>query len=208
MDYKESKNEQRIVTIEDFAHGEDCPCCTRQARRVFLKTTIAATAGLLLPAQWAKAASSRERMIKMSNPHTGENIRCVYWTPDYGYIKPSMDEISYFFRDFRQQSVKTVDIDLLNILHYMQSNVGMSKTIQLNSGYRSPATNQMLARRSKNVGKKSYHMKAMAADIAIGGFNSRQLKTIAMRLNAGGVGIYRSSNFIHVDSGPIRQWYY
>lgn len=198
----------RPVTIEDFAHGEDCPCCSRNHRRVFLKTAITATAGLLLPTEWAKAASSRERMIKMYNPHTAESLRTVYWTPDYGYIQPSIDEVSRFFRDFRQDSIKPVDIDLLNILHYMQSNVGINRTIELNSGYRSPATNRMLARRSKNVGKNSYHMKAMAADIAIKGFNSRQLKAIAMNLNAGGVGIYRGANFIHVDSGPIRQWYY
>lgn len=198
----------RPVTTADFAHPEDCPCCTRQSRRVFVKTAMMATAGLLLPAQWAKAASSRERMISMYNPHTAETIRTVYWAPDYGYIQPSIDEISRFFRDFRQESVHLVDIDLLNILHYIQSNVGHNQVIQLNSGYRSPATNQMLARRSRNVGKNSYHLKAMAADIAIKGYNSRQLKTIAQRLNAGGIGQYRGSNFIHVDSGPVRQWVY
>ncbi|SUO95059.1 YcbK family protein [Suttonella ornithocola] len=199
---------QHPVTIEEFEHSHDCPCCTRHDRRIFLKTAIVATAGILLPSEWAKAASRRERMIKMYNPHTAESLRTVYWTPDYGYIQPSIDEVSRFFRDFRQQSIKPVDIDLLNILNYIQANVGMNTTIELNSGYRSPATNRMLARRSKNVGKNSYHMKAMAADIAIKGFNSRQLKAIAMRLNAGGVGIYRGSNFIHVDSGPVRQWYY
>ncbi len=66
----------------------------------------------------------------------------------------------------------------------------------------------MLARRSKNVGKQSYHMKAQAADISIQGYTSRQLRAMAQRLNAGGIGIYRGSNFIHVDSGPIRTWYY
>ena len=197
---------EKPITIKDFEHGEDSPCCSR--RRTFLKNAFALTAGILLPAEWAKAAMSRERQIQMFNPHTGENLRTVYWSPTDGYIKDSIRQISYFFRDFRQESVKTVDYDLLSILHYIQSNVGERRTIQLNSGYRSPATNSMLARRSKNVGKKSYHMKAMAADISIKGFNSRELKNIAMRLNAGGVGIYRGSNFIHVDSGPVRQWYY
>ena len=98
---------------------------------------------------WARAATSRERMIKMFNPHTGENIRAVFWAPEYGYIQPAMEEISRFFRDFRQNQIVTVDIDLLNILHYMQSNVGNNATIELHSGYRSPATNSMLARRSK-----------------------------------------------------------
>ncbi len=195
------------LSTEDFAHDE-CPCCASSARRTFIKTAFLTTAGLLLPVEWAKAASGRERMIKMYNPHTAETLRSVYWTPDFGYIQPSIDEISRFFRDFRQDVVKTVNIDLLNILHYIQSNVGSNKVIQLNSGYRSPKTNQMLASRSRNVAKHSYHMKAMAADIAIKGYNSRQLQRIALNLNAGGVGIYRGGNYIHVDSGPVRQWHY
>lgn len=201
-------SKERPVTTEDFAHSDTCPCCARHSRRTFIKTASVLSAGILLPQEWAKAAARRDRMIKMHNPHTGENIRTIYWTPDYGYIQPSIDEISRFFRDFRQNTVKNVDLDLLNILHYVQSNVGQNRTIELNSGYRSPATNNMLARRSRNVGKKSYHIQAMAADIAIKGFNSRDLRAIAMRLNAGGIGMYRRSNMIHVDSGPVRQWYY
>lgn len=198
----------RPITTEDFAHPDGCPCCRLHSRRTFVKTAVIATAGLLTPMQWAKAASSRERMINMYNPNTGETIRTVYWAPEYGYIQPSIDEISRFFRDFRQNSVKTVDIDLLNILHYIQSNVGQQQIIQLNSGYRSPETNQMLRRRSRNVGKDSQHLYAKAADIAIKGYNSRQLKIIAQRLGAGGIGQYRGSNFIHVDSGPVREWVY
>ena len=207
MFFKKPESE-RAVTFADFEHGVDCPCCTRNSRRTFIKTAAIVTAGLLAPADWVRAATGRERMIKMFNPHTGESIRAVFWTPEYGYIQPAMDEISNFFRDFRQNQIVTVDIDLLNILHYMQSNVGNSSTIELHSGYRSPATNSMLARRSKNVGKQSYHMKAQAADISIQGYTSRQLRAMAQRLNAGGIGIYRGSNFIHVDSGPIRTWYY
>lgn len=208
MNFDEEKTSDHPVTIEDFAHPEECPCCRRNHRRIFLKTAAIATAGVILPGEWAKAAARRERMLKMHNPNTGENLRSVYWTPDYGYIQPSIDEISKFFRDFRQQTIKPVDIDLLNILHYIQKNVGTNRTIELNSGYRSPTTNRMLARHSKNVGKKSYHMRGMAADISIKGYNSRQLRTIALRLNGGGVGVYRGTNFIHVDSGPIRHWHY
>ena len=179
MFFKKPESE-RAVTFADFEHGVDCPCCTRNSRRTFIKTAAIVTAGLLAPVDWARAATRRERMIKMFNPHTGESIRAVFWTPEYGYIQPAMDEISNFFRDFRQNQIVTVDIDLLNILHYMQS----------------------------NVGKQSYHMKAQAADISIQGYTSRQLRAMAQRLNAGGIGLYRGSNFIHVDSGPIRTWYY
>jgi uncharacterized protein YcbK (DUF882 family) len=32
------------------------------------------------------------------------------------------------------------------------------------------------------------------------------LRNVALSLRAGGVGYYRSSNFVHVDTGPIRTW--
>lgn len=198
----------RPVTLNDFEHGEDCPCCQRNERRTFLKTAAIASIGLIMPQDWARAAASRERMLKMSNPHTGEKIRTVFWTPDYGYIQPSLEQINTFFRDFRQNTKANVDIDLLNILHYMQTNAGANRTMSLHSGYRSAATNNMLARRSKKVAKKSYHIQAQAADISIQGYSARQLRTIARNLGAGGVGIYKGSNFLHVDSGPVRTWYY
>lgn len=199
---------QREITVEDFQHGDDCPCCRHHSRREFLKTGAVITAGLIMPFEWAKAAVRSDRLLRMYNPHTGESIRTVFWTPEHGYILPAIDQITEFMRDFRQNESKQPDTDLLNILHYIQTNVGTNKSIQVNSGYRSPKTNNMLRSRSKKVAKKSYHMKAKAADIEVKGFSPRQLRAMAVQLKAGGVGIYPGSNFIHVDSGPVRTWRY
>lgn len=198
------KSTSREITIADFEHSDVCPCCV--SRRILLKTTLAVSAGLLLPSEWAKAATRRERMIKMYNSHTGENIRVVFWTPDYGYIQPALNEVTHFFRDFRMNKTLPVDIDLLNILHYMQSNIRQNAIIELHSGYRAPTTNAMLARRSKRVAKNSLHMKAQAADISVKGYSARQLRIIAQKLNAGGIGMYPNASFIHVDSGNVRKW--
>lgn len=201
-----SHEPHRPVTGADFEHGADCPCCSR--RRTFVKSLSLATAGLILPSEWAKAAVSRDRMLKMHNPHTGEDLRTIFWTPEYGYIQPAMNQINKFFRDFRENKIVPIDIDLLNILHYMQANIGRNRTIELHSGYRTPRTNRMLARKSNNVGKRSFHMRAQAADIAVHGYNSHELKAIAKRINGGGIGRYRGANYIHVDSGPVREWNY
>ena len=49
--------------------------------------------------------------------------------------------------------------------------------------------------------------KAWAADVRLQGRDLRQLAMGAISLKRGGVGMYsRRSNFIHVDSGPIRKW--
>jgi len=45
-----------------------------------------------------------------------------------------------------------------------------------------------------------------AADINIKGASLRELHNIALNLNAGGVGYYPKSDFIHLDVGPIRNW--
>ena len=67
MFFKKPETE-RAVTFADFEHGVDCPCCARNSRRTFIKTAAIVTAGLLAPADWVRAATGRERMIKMFNP--------------------------------------------------------------------------------------------------------------------------------------------
>ena len=199
--------------IKTFEHSEDCPCCSHQrqmvsnpARRRFLgRGALVATAGLILPHQWAAAASSQARTLRLRNPHTGEVITNAYWTPDYGYIPESIAEISSFFRDFRQDTVKEVNVHLLNILHYIQTNTG-NQELQLLSGYRSPKTNAMLRSKSRNVGKNSYHMRAWAADISVKGYSGRQLAGIARQLRGGGIGT--GSTFVHVDCADVREWRY
>lgn len=57
-----------------------------------------------------------------------------------------------------------------------------------------------------NVAKKSLHMLGKAADIAVPGFRTESIHRVARQLGIGGVGLYRSSGFVHVDTGSIRYW--
>jgi uncharacterized protein YcbK (DUF882 family) len=38
------------------------------------------------------------------------------------------------------------------------------------------------------------------------GFPTSELRDAALRLRRGGVGYYRSSDFVHVDVGRVRRW--
>jgi uncharacterized protein YcbK (DUF882 family) len=49
-------------------------------------------------------------------------------------------------------------------------------------------------------------MKGQAIDIRLGDVSLGALRTAAVELGLGGVGYYRASNFVHVDTGPIRTW--
>lgn len=189
-------------------HYEGCPCCTNPHRRRFLAKTSVTAAGLILGPELALAAQKKDRLLMMTNPHTGEKIRTIYWTPMEGYIRESLASVSHFMRDFRQNQVKPVDPALLDIIHAISLNIGSKRKFEVMSGYRSPKTNRMLSRRSKNVAKRSLHMKAKAMDFQVKGVSSRDLRRIALALKAGGVGYYPGARYIHVDTGKVRTWTY
>jgi uncharacterized protein YcbK (DUF882 family) len=49
-------------------------------------------------------------------------------------------------------------------------------------------------------------MLAEAIDIRLPGIDTVVLRDAAVALKRGGVGYYATSNFIHVDVGPVRRW--
>ncbi|MDU0888484.1 MAG: DUF882 domain-containing protein, partial [Haemophilus parainfluenzae] len=51
-----------------------------------------------------------------------------------------------------------------------------------------------------------YHIKGQAIDFKIPGVPLARLRQAAENLDSGGVGYYPYSNFIHVDTGPVRTW--
>jgi uncharacterized protein YcbK (DUF882 family) len=49
-------------------------------------------------------------------------------------------------------------------------------------------------------------MSGMAADARLPGRNSFAMARLAAELQMGGVGLYQSSGFVHLDCGPVRRW--
>jgi uncharacterized protein YcbK (DUF882 family) len=75
-------------------------------------------------------------------------------------------------------------------------------------GYRTPGSNEFLRTRSPHTGvaQQSLRMQAEAIDIRLPGIPTSELRDAALRLHRGGVGYYRSSDFVHVDVGRVRHW--
>lgn len=165
-----------------------------------------AACGLSLPvASVAAAATSPGRRLNFYNIHTGESLSAVYWE-EGRYLEDSLAEIDYVLRDFRTGEVHTIDPHLLDLVHRLRLTLDHQDKINVISGYRCPATNAMLARRSKQVAKNSFHLKGMAIDLRLPGRRLKDVRAAAVWLAGGGVGYYPESDFVHMDTGAVRAW--
>ncbi len=96
---------------------------------------------------------------------------------------------------------------VFDLLYVLTQKLETKKPIEVISGYRSPATNAMLAAYSEQVAKSSLHTVGMAVDIRIPGRELKDVYKTALALKAGGVGYYPVSKFVHVDVGRVRTWW-
>ena len=174
-------------------------------RRRFLTWMVAAGSGLLLPWTNAAAASRAARQLEFYNLHTGESLTASYGEQGH-YLAGGLTEIDYVLRDFRTGDVHPIDPYLLDLVHSLRLTMAYDGPVHVISGYRSPETNAMLAQRSGKVAKNSYHVKGMAIDLRLPGRRLEDVRATAMRLAGGGVGFYPESQFVHMDTGPVRAW--
>jgi len=181
----------------------DRPRCSR---RRLLGWSLAAGSALLIPGtRAASAASAPARQLAFHCLHTGASVSAIYWEGGR-YLADGLAEIDYVLRDFRTGEVRGIDPELLDLLHRLRVAMECNRPIDVISGYRSPETNAMLARRSNGVAKNSYHVKGMAIDLRLPDRNLKDLRTAALALAGGGVGYYPKSDFVHMDTGPVRTW--
>lgn len=145
------------------------------------------------------------RALHLVNAHTWEKLDIVYYTHGV-YIDESVEQINHLMRDHRVNKATHMDPVLLDQLLRLSQSLNTSERIHVLSGYRTPETNAKLRKRSSGVAKYSLHMEGKAADIYVPGIETQQLQLAALDLKAGGVGYYPKSNFVHMDTGMIRQW--
>lgn len=176
----------------------------RALLRAFAATTVTA-APVFANAAGLLRGGGDIRRLKMYNGRTGERMDTIYWIEGH-YIKDAKAEIDRFMRDWRRDEVFNMDMRMIDILAAAHNLMDASEPYMLLSGYRSPATNAMLRARGRGVAKNSRHMKGEAADIRLGSRSVSQIARAAVACRGGGVGKYHSSNFVHMDCGPIRSW--
>jgi uncharacterized protein YcbK (DUF882 family) len=190
-----------------MSNKQDLTALDCAGRRRFLRASVAgavlAAAPLSTMSTTVWAAS--ERRLTLLNLHTGERVSQPYWMQG-DYLPDSLARINTVLRDHRSGEVHPIDPGLLDLLSALQSKLGAGRGYEVISGYRSPATNAKLQNKSSGVAKRSLHMQGKAIDIRMPGTQLAQLHRAAKNMKAGGVGLYTSSNFIHVDTGRVRYW--
>jgi len=158
----------------------------------------------------AESASpaAHEYRLHFYHTHTGERLDVVYRRGDQ-YISEALDELDHFLRDHRSGDVRHFDPHLFDLLHDLTASLDDSGgEIDVICGYRTPLSNEFLRTRDPHTGvaQHSLHMQAEAIDIRLRGIPTSELRDAALRLHRGGVGYYRSSDFVHVDVGRVRHW--
>ena len=169
---------------------------------------FACAAGLCLP--WSATRGSNkivypDRTLSLHNVHTAEEENITFWS-DGHYLESGLNQINWMLRDFRTGDIKAIDPRLLNILYLLTKKIETETSVMVLSGFRSKKTNDMLRKTTEGVARRSFHMAGRAIDIRMSNVHTANIQKAALRIGGGGVGYYPSSNFVHLDSGPVRTW--
>lgn len=150
----------------------------------------------------------KQYQLKMTNLHTGESLDIVYRIGNT-YVPEALEKLNYFLRDHYTQDVSNYDPKEFDVLHAMMARLGkLDSAIEIVCGYRTPETNAALRQNSPQTGvaEHSQHMEGHAIDLRVPGVTTARVRDAALSLQAGGVGYYPVSQFVHVDVGPVREW--
>ncbi len=173
-----------------------------ERRRALLQATFLAPLGFALPRIGFAAV---ERQLSFHHTHTGEKLSIVYHD-GRDYLSGPLKDIDSFLRDFRTEEIKPIDRRLLDQLFALSALTESRGTFEVISGYRSPQTNAKLRGKNGGVAKKSLHMQGRAIDVRLTDIPSVNLRKAALSLKSGGIGYYRRSDFVHLDTGRFRTW--
>jgi uncharacterized protein YcbK (DUF882 family) len=146
-----------------------------------------------------------ERQLSFYHTHTAESLTVTYFREGQ-YVPSALAELNQLLRDFRTGDAANMDPAVFDILFDIQIESGSTGTYQIISAYRSPATNEMLRDKSKGVARNSQHLLSKAIDVRLTDIDTAELRDVALSLQRGGVGYYYESDFVHLDTGRVRQW--
>jgi uncharacterized protein YcbK (DUF882 family) len=151
----------------------------------------------------AVARPPKLRRLRLANANTGETFEGTYRNDD-GPIDRVVEELCIFLRDHHSGEQTQMDVGVIDFLADVLDAVGETSATIL-SAYRTAETNAMLARTTFGVAEHSQHILGRALDLRVGSKITVAMNA-ARAMQRGGVGWYPHSGFIHIDTGPVRNW--
>ena len=166
-----------------------------------------ALAGASTAATWARPirSTAQGKRLSLLNLHTSEHLDLEFFR-DAGYVPSSLSAIQVLLRDYRNGEQHVIDPKLMDYLYDVAQRLGVDPKFSVISGYRSPQTNEQLREHSDGVARHSLHLEGRAIDVRLAGVDCVELATHARSMSRGGVGYYRKSDFVHLDTGAYRTW--
>ncbi|HXW20925.1 MAG TPA: DUF882 domain-containing protein, partial [Roseiarcus sp.] len=166
-----------------------------------------ACVGLAPSATETAIANGDTRTISLIEPHTGEAGAFTYMV-NGAYDSSVLEKLNWFMRDWRHDEQTKMDPKLFDVVWEVYRESGSTQPVEVLSGYRSPETNAMLRRRSRQVAEHSQHILGKAMDAHFLDVPTSRIRDIALRMQDGGVGFYPTgiSPWVHLDTGSVRYW--
>lgn len=175
-------------------------------RRRFLVALGTATMGsLVLPALANIPRPRGPGVLELVSLHTGESLAVAHeelLVPE----SSALPRLQRLLRDHRTGEEHPIDAALYAQLIHLAVDAGVDARYEIISGYRSPTTNARLHQQSSGVATRSLHLEGRALDVRLKGVDCLKLAELARERKTGGVGYYRKSAFVHLDTGRFRTW--
>jgi uncharacterized protein YcbK (DUF882 family) len=144
--------------------------------------------------------------LELHNTHTDETLNVTFRDEKGAFIPGSLEKLNKILFDHRSGQQTNMDPQLFVLLVDLAASAKVEPRYEIISGYRASATNERLRSRGGGQAKNSQHIQGKAIDVRLHGVDTATLRDLARALKRGGVGYYRKSDFVHVDTARVRYW--
>jgi uncharacterized protein YcbK (DUF882 family) len=176
------------------------------ARRGFLLSIACAVVASCLQAPVAHATQPAVDWLELHNTHTGQTLRVTFRDASGAFIAAALEQLDLILFDQRSGEHTSMDPQLFVLLVDLAAVAEVEPRYEIISGYRSAVTNEKLRTNGGGQAKNSQHIQGKAIDVRLKGVSTARLRDLAVALRRGGVGYYRKSDFVHVDTARVRYW--
>ena len=153
-----------------------------------------------------KPAGGARNWLDLHNTHTGETLKITFRDEKGAFIPDALQKLNAILADHRSHEQTSMDPQLFVLLADLAASAGVEPHYEIISGYRSSETNEKLRTSGGGQAKNSQHIQGKAIDVRLQGIPTLRLRDVARDLKRGGVGYYRKSDFVHVDTARVRYW--